>query len=235
MAKKSKQSDTLTKSERTGGLILFVIYLLVMPLLLERIYAAVGTLLDTEISKTPGDTLYCCLLFAAALLLFRRFIGKDISLFFSDLNRSFSTVGMALLFFYGANELFFRLCRRFVANVTDLNDIPIIAQTEHTPASALMLLLIVPYVEELLFRGLVFGWLAPKSRAVAYVASALLFAFGHVFVFFANGMGTVYLAVMLQYLIPGFVFAWACQRGGSVAASFLVHAAVNALAFISMA
>ena len=45
-------------------------------------------------------------------------------------------------------------------------------------------------------------------------------------------METASLIVLLQYLIPGLVFAWAYGRSGSVWTAVAVHAAVNALAYL---
>ena len=44
----------------------------------------------------------------------------------------------------------------------------------------LIVVLLAPFVEEVLFRGLVFGCLKEKSRIFAYILSCALFAFLHV-------------------------------------------------------
>ncbi len=77
-----------------------------------------------------------------------------------------------------------------------------------------------------------FGWLAEKSVPVAYAVSSALFAFGYLWEVVAGGAGTASLIMLLQYLIPGLVFAWAYGRSGSVWTAVAVHAAVNALAFV---
>ena len=79
-------------------------------------------------------------------------------------------------------------------------------------------------MEEVLFRGLVFGGLREKSRWIAYLASCLLFALLHVWQFAVVNRDIAYFLLMVQYLVPGLVLAWACEHSGTL------HAAANALA-----
>ena len=60
--------------------------------------------------------------------------------------------------FYGLNELTYRLTRLVVGNHTNLNDMTISAQIDAAPRTTLLIVVILaPFVEEVLFRGLVFG------------------------------------------------------------------------------
>ncbi|MGM9619174.1 MAG: lysostaphin resistance A-like protein [Oscillospiraceae bacterium] len=236
MARKNAKHSYMTRTEVIGGLIFFAVYLLVMPLLLQKIYTLIGVLLDVHISSALANVVYYYILFAVTVVLFTRFLGETTSRFFGELNRCLTTAGMALVLFYGANELFYRLCSRLYMSVTNLNDVTIAAQIDDAPrTTAFIIIFLAPFVEEVLFRGLIFGCLAEKSVPAAYAVSALLFAFAHVWQFLIGGMGLGYLVVMLQYLIPGLVFAWAYGRSGSVWTSILVHALVNALAFWALA
>ena len=91
-------------------------------------------------------------------------------------------------------------------------------------------MLLAGFLEEVLFRGLVFGNLKEKSRILAYVVSCVLFAFMHVWTFALSAWDWSYFILMLQYLVPGLVFAWAFDQSGTLWTSILLHATVNALA-----
>ncbi len=232
MAKKNAKHTYMTDMEIIGGWLFFAVYLLVMPLLLERLIHLFAVLLDTQISAAAANRVYYYILTAVTAVLFHRFLGSDMGRFFGSLNRCLTTAGMALVLFYGANELFYRLCNRFLMPVGNLNDGIIAAVIDDAPrTTVLIVILLAPFVEEVLFRGLVFGWLAEKSVPVAYAASALLFAFGYFWRVAVGGVSTASVVTLAQYLIPGLVFAWAYGRSGSVFTAVLVHAAVNALAF----
>ncbi len=230
MAKKSATSH-MNHTERLAGTIFFVVYLLVMPLLAEKLFSLAELLLGTQIDAPLQNALYYYLLFAVTLVIFHSFLGLTTSRFFDNLNRSMVSLFLGLLVFYGSNELIYRLLRLFFGSRTNLNDSAIAAQVSAAPRTTLLIVvLLAPFVEEVLFRGLVFGCLKEKSRVVAYAVSALLFAFLHVWTFALSAWDTSYLLLMLQYLVPGLVFAWAFDRSGTLWTSILLHAIVNALA-----
>ena len=234
MAKKNAKHSHMTTAELIGGGVLFLVYLLIMPLLLQKICTVLGVLLDRTVSASTAATVYYYVMTLVVAALFHKFLGKAGSRFFGNLNQSCVTAGMALVLFYGANELFCRICTRFIMPLANLNDVTITAQIDNVPRTTMLIvLLLAPFVEEVLFRGLVFGWLAERSGAVAYVVSAALYAFGCLWQVMAGGADTASLLVLAQYMIPGLIFAWAYGRSGSVWTAVIVHVAVNALAFVS--
>mgnify|MGYP002334810737 CR=1 FL=1 len=215
MAKKAATSH-MNQTERVAGTIFFIVYLLVLPLLANKLFGIVEVLLDTKISDSLANIIYYYVLFAIVLLLFHSFLAHTTSRFLGGVSRAMTTFCMGLLVFYGANELFYR-----VANVL-FNAAPRL--------TALIIVFLAPFVEEVLFRGLVFGCLKEKSRVAAYVISCVLFAFMHVWTFALSSWDWSYLILMLQYLVPGLVFAWAFDHSGTLWTSILLHATVNALA-----
>ena len=96
----------------------------------------------------------------------------------------------------------------------------------------LIVIFLAPFVEEVLFRGLVFGNLRRKSAAVGYVVSCLLFALLHVWQFAVVNRDVTYFLLMLQYLVPGLVLAWAYDRAGNLWGPILIHMCVNALSIL---
>ena len=230
MARKSA-SASMNHTERLAGTIFFVVYLLVMPLLAQRLFALFELLLDTQIGAELQSALYYYLLFAVTLLIFHRYVGHTTSRLLDNLDRAAITLFLGLLIFYGANELLYRVFHVFFHSRANLNDVTIAAQVNAAPrTTALIVIFLAPFVEEVLFRGLVFGCLREKSAVVGYAVSALLFAFLHVWTFALSSWDVSYLTLMLQYLAPGLVFTWAYDRSGTLWTSILLHAAANALA-----
>ena len=86
-----------------------------------------------------------------------------------------------------------------------------------------------PFVEEVLFRGLIFGGLRDKSRGIAYAVSCLLFALLHTWQLAAASWDPAYLLLVVQYLVPGAVLAWSYEHSGTLWTSVALHAAANAL------
>ena len=231
MAKKKTASGGMNRTERVAGTIFFLVYLLVMPLLATRIFDLLEVVLDTTINDSLRNVLYYYTLFAVTVLLFHSYLAHTSSRFLDNLNRALSTMLLGLLVFYGANELLFRVCNVLFDSRTNLNDMTIAAQVASAPRmTALIVVLLAPFVEEVLFRGLVFGNLRRKSAAVGYVVSCLLFALLHVWQFAVVNRDVTYFLLMLQYLVPGLVLAWVYDRTGTLWTSIGLHAAANALA-----
>ena len=225
-----KKAAYMTQTERVAGTIFFVVYLLVLPLLASKLFALLEVLLDTKISESLRNVLFYYTLFAVTVLLFHRFLAHTSARFLDNLNRSLTTLVIGLLVFYGANELLYRVFNVLFDSHTNLNDTTIAASVSSAPRmTALIVIFLAPFVEEVLFRGLVFGCLREHSRPVAYGASCLLFAFLHVWTFAFSGGGIGYFTLMVQYLVPGLIFAWAFDHSGTLWTSILLHASVNAL------
>ena len=156
MAKKKTASGGMNRTERVAGTIFFLVYLLVMPLLATRIFDLLEVVLDTTINDSLRNVLYYYTLFAVTVLLFHSYLAHTSGRFLDDLNRSLSTMLLGLLVFYGANELLFRVCNVLFNSRTNLNDMTIAAQVASAPRmTALIVVLLAPFVEEVLFRGLV--------------------------------------------------------------------------------
>ena len=229
MAKK-KAASYMTPGEQIGGVVFLMIYLVVLPFATDPLFRFVGGLLDVSISATVQNMIYYYVLFAVTLIIFHKFIGRTSRNFADNLGVACRSMLVGLIGLYGLNELVYRLTSLAIGNRTNLNDTTISAQIQDAPrVTLLIIVLLAPFIEEVLFRGLVFGNLKSKSRVVAYLVSCLLFALIHVWQFAVVQQDITYFLLMVQYLVPGAVLAWAYESSGTLWASIGLHAAANAL------
>ena len=225
----------MTAGEQIAGTVLFVIYLLVLPFATTPLFDLAERLLGTAISPGLRNALYYYILFAATVIIFHGFLGRTSRHFAENLGGACKFMAIGLVALYGLNELVNRLTRLVVSNQTNLNDTTISAQIDAAPhMTVLIVVFLAPFVEEVLFRGLVFGNLRGKSRLAAYVISCLLFALLHVWQFAVVEQDVTYFLLMVQYLVPGLVLAGAYDYSGTLWASIGLHAAANALSVWSM-
>ena len=99
--------------------------------------------------------------------------------------------------------------------------------------TALCAVLLLPPVEELLHRGVVFGGLYGKSPLAAYLVSAGLFSAIHV----ADHLGgdpVLLLLSFLGYLPAGLLLARLYRETDSIFAPILMHMAINAVALFQL-
>lgn len=229
MAKRTSQSN-LSPGEMTAGWVFFAVYLAVLPYAAPLLFRLLEQGLGTQIPKRLENALYYYLLFAVTLVIFHGFLLRTTRLFVDTLGQSVKTALLGLVALYGANELAYRLTRVLVNGQTNLNDAAVSAQIRSAPTVTLLIVVfLAPFVEEVLFRGLVFGTLRSRSRALAYLVSCVLFALLHVWQFAVVGRDAAYFSLMVQYLVPGAVLAWAYDRTGTLWTSILLHAAANGL------
>jgi len=221
---------SLTSGEKKAGLVFFILYLAVFPFLIGQIYSVLENLLDTIISDALGSVLYYYFLFAVTLVIFHSLLAKAAREMVKNLDRVIKICIVSLIAFYGLNELVYRLFSVAFGDMTNLNNVSIASMVQASPH--IMMLIIVflcPFIEETLFRGLVFGGLREHSRFLAYAASCILFALLHVWQYALLGHDVMYFLLAIQYLVPGLVFAWAYERTGTLWTSIIAHICVNAL------
>ena len=232
---KRKSTTYMTYGEQIAGVVFFVIYLLVLPFVTNPLFDLAGRLLAVSISAAMRDVLYYYILFAVTIIIFHGFLARTSRHLMDNLGGACKTAAAGLVGLYGLNELVYRLTNLIFTNRTNLNDTPISAQIDDAPHMTLLIVIfLAPFVEEVLFRGLVFGNLKSRSRALAYVVSCLLFALLHVWQFAVVKQDVTYFLLMIQYLVPGLVLAWAYDHSGTLWASIGLHAAVNALSVWAM-
>jgi uncharacterized protein len=235
MAAPKTSPMSLTSGEKSAGLVFFILYLIVFPFLVGQIYSALETLLDTLISDALGSAIYYYLLFAATVVIFHTLLAKSSRELVRNLDRVVKVCAVALIAFYGLNELVYRLFSLAFGDMTNLNNVSIASQVQASPhVMILIIVFLCPVIEETLFRGLVFGGLHEHSRFIAYAASCLLFALLHVWQYALLGHDVSYFLLTIQYLVPGLVFAWAYERTGTLWTPIIAHICVNALSIFFM-
>lgn len=232
---KRKHAAYMTAGEQIGGAVFFVIYLLVLPLITGPLFRLVGHLLGTTIRPALQNLIYYYVLFAVSILIFHGFLARTSRNLKENIGGAAKYIGVGLVALYGLNELVYRLTNLVMENRTNLNDTTISAQINDAPRTTILIVvLLAPFVEEVLFRGLVFGNLKAKNPILAYGVSCALFALLHVWQFAVVQRDVTYFLLMLQYLVPGLVLAWVYDRTGTLWTSIGLHAAANALAVWTM-
>ena len=230
MAKKG-HTTYMTVPERWLGGALFLTYLLVLPFVTGPLFRGLELLLGFELSAHTENLIYYYVLFALTVLIFWSFLGRTTGHFLANTPSAVKTAVMGLVCFYGLNELSYRALRLLIGGFSNLNDMTISAQVNDAPRSTFFIVVfLAPFVEEVLFRGYVFGNLREKHRTAAYLISCGLFAFLHVWQFAVVEQSLRYFLLMLQYLVPGLVFARCYEKSGTLWAAILPHMFVNALA-----
>lgn len=105
---------------------------------------------------------------------------------------------------------------------------------ENSGAIKATAIFLAPIVEELLFRGVIFGGVKKQNRILAYVLSILMFALLHVWQYALIGGDWTVLLYMIQYIPVSFALAWCYERSGTLWCPIAFHMMINAMSFKAM-
>ena len=92
-----------------------------------------------------------------------------------------------------------------------------------------VIVLLGPVVEEILFRGVVFGTIRKSSRIAAYIVSFLLFSVYHLWQYMLTGFDWTLLMGLLQYLPASLMLAWCYEESRSIWGPIFLHMLLNLL------
>ncbi len=219
--------NRLSRWEQVWGWRYFLFHIAFLPSLL--------TLLPAAFSRSTVNFLFFSINFIAALVIFRRFLRKNL-----DIN------GMQLLKILGVGAAFFALYQLSSAAVGWLftllkpdfynaNDHGVIQMAgENYTLMLLGTVVFVPIAEESLHRGLVFRGLYDRSPIAAWLLSTALFSFVHIMNYIGSSDPLTLLLCYLQYIPAGLCLAAAYRLSGTLLCPVLIHAAVNAASMFAL-
>lgn len=212
----------MTDSEHLRGWVFFGLYLLVFPYLnawVQRVLVGDGEPLVAE-----AGVLYYAFLFALALLVFWSFLKKDFTDLLDWLPENLFGIGVGL----GGSLLLRYLLLLLSLPVTDPVPYQYVTQFTVAPVPTLVLtILLIPVVEESLYRGLIFGNLRRYSVPMAYGVSIIGYAVACVWRYAVEAGDPRYLLLAILYLPMSAALTWCYDNGGSVWGAVVLHAAIN--------
>ena len=222
-----KLSISMTPDENKMGWLFLSIQLIFLP----RLLTAINALLEQPMSLALLNFLMFAINFLLAVLIFHRFLWQSLKTAIRSPIRLLRPAFLGFVFYYLADLVMRELIQAVCPDFSNLNDQSIISMTQdHYALMAIGTVILVPVVEELLYRGLIFGSLQKKSRIVAYLVSVPVFCMIHI-VNFIGVYTPIQLALsFLQYVPAGICLAWAYERADSIWAPILMHTAINQIA-----
>ena len=224
--KQSSLPIPLTQKETRNGLIYMAISLIALPWLLSEGNA----FLADPLSTTKVNFLYYFINFAVMVWLCRKFLGQSLKY---ALKIPFPVIWYGILGYLGAKalgELVGILTLLIYPDFSNVNDQTIISMLQDD--SRLIIcgtVFLVPVVEELFFRGLIFRNLAGRNHVAAYLVSMVLFSLLHVAGYIGTYSPLHLLLCFLQYLPASFCLCWCYCQTGTIITPIIMHAVTNAM------
>lgn len=227
----NKISVTLTKNEIRFGIALLLFQQLLLPTLLYSLSA----LLPTPMTAPQLNLAFFSINFFSAFLVFGKFLWKSLEITGAGFFKALTSATVGYMGYYAVASLLGVLIYGFYPDFVNLNDTAISEMTqEQFSLMAVGTVLLVPPVEELFFRGLIFGSIYNRKRILAYVVSSVLFSLIHLLGYWNYYTPLQFFLAFLQYLPAGIALGWCYVNSDSIFSPILLHTFVNLLAVLDM-
>ena len=219
-------SGNLTNQETIGGFC----YMVFQFLFLGDVLSWANGYLTRPLNTAELNFVFYLVNFIAILLIFHDFLGRGLKQATQHPAILCQAVILGLVAYYACSHAANDLIGLLVPGFSNYNDQAI---TDMVSGNFFLMavgtVVLVPPVEECLFRGLIFRNLYGKSRWAAYIVSILAFAIIHIIGYVGRYEPIGLLMAFLQYLPAGLCLAWAYAKADTIFAPILIHAAVNAV------
>ena len=216
----------LTHKETRNGFLYMAFSLIALPWLLEE----GNGYLSAPLSQGKINFLYYFLNFAVMVWLCRKFLTQSLKF---ALKLPFPVIWYGILGYLGSKalgELLGILTLLIYPNFSNVNDATVISMfREDSQLIIWGTVFLVPVVEELFFRGLIFRNLASRNHVAAYLVSMALFSLIHVAGYIGAYSPLHLLLCFLQYLPASFCLCWCYCQTGTIITPMIMHAVTNAM------
>ena len=214
----------MTDTERRRGLAFLLLYLFLFPYLngwAQRLLFS-----DAESMPAEANVVYYAFLFILVLLEFWSFLKEDFLGLLDWLPENLFGLAAALVLAGG----FQAALRLLHLPLVDPAAGQYAAEFAAAPGPTLVLLLVlIPVVEELVYRGIVYGTLRFYSPLLAGIVATVVYALANVWRYALELGDARVLLLALLYLPRGAALTWCYDNGGSIWACALCHASINAI------
>lgn len=221
--------DRLSPLEAMAGWIYLPLHIFVIPILIN-VFAYFSV---NPIANITLNIVY----FGIGVLFLAVFMRSYLRVQFDDLLDNFKacikTFALAFILYFFVTYFVTQVLSLIILIENNPNDLAVESLADTNLGGILALaVFIAPFIEETLFRGVVFGRLRRKSRIAAYAVSVVLFCIYHIWqylVFYADPMMLVYA---IEYIPAGVALAYAYERSGSIFTPIALHLFINSMAFL---
>lgn len=211
-------------------------YLLFQMLALPTILTLVFFLANLPLDNSRLNFLYYIVNFTAMVVISWRFLEDSLRHALQDIGNVLITAVVGFFAYRFSSTLVDLGIYYLFPNFSNVNDANIAAMAQdQLPLWALATIVLVPPVEELIFRGALFGGIYRHNKILGWIVSVLGFALVHTVGYIGQYSWNTLLICTVQYLPAGICLAAAYRKSGNILAPILIHAAVNSIAILSLA
>lgn len=230
-----------SRQKAIGTILIFPWYLYFAPIVVNYLLKLFTVYISNDFSSNTLNAYYNLLIGVATaiplIIVFKDYIKESWSVFKENFLENIIwvlTIGLGLAYlFSAAGELIVNILSPQIGEATNQTLIETLIKSNFL-LMLIQTVIIAPFIEELLFRGLVFNSLRQKSKFWAHLISAFLFGLLHVYTYILAGDMSEWLK-LIPYMMAGLSFSIVYENRQTIMAPILLHAAKNLIAVLLMA
>ena len=219
---------------RTENLLMWC-YLFFETFVLATVLYLVNLLLPVPLSDAMLNVAYFVINFLFTAIVCRKFLIKSVLKAASHPFQFLKYAFLGFVLYYIGSILVSYLILYLRPDYFNANDANIADMSqENYPLISLCTIVLVPPVEEVLYRGLIFRRLYNHNHIAAYAVSSVVFSAIHVTGYIGLHEPMMLLLSLLQYIPAGLCLGWAYAKSDTIATPILIHMTINQIAMLSM-
>lgn len=224
--KRSVPGPSMTRTELICGIIYLPIYIIGLSFGLNLVFG----LLDVHPSDVTANLWYFALNFLFLALIFRRWLLASLPTGRWKFWPFLQAVVLGFALYYALSWLQGVIYALLSLSPSSPNDtyVDSLVNAKFT-AMAISIVVLGPFAEEILFRGVIFGNLRRLHPLAAYIVSVVLFAAIHVVSYIPQIGWSAALLSAIGYFPGGIALAWTYSKADSIWASMTLHAILNGI------
>ncbi len=220
--------NSMDRTRTLLGWIYLPLHMFVLPLLLSSLSA----FSSIALSEVDANLIYYAIGLVFTLTVMLPFLRSGFDRFADAPGRCLFSMVLGLALVYLLSNIVALLLLLLPTLESNPNNEEVLTLLERDYGKIMAIsVFVAPIVEEMLFRGVVFGSIRGRSRGLAYVASVLLFSFYHVWQAALVYADPKMLLYFIQYIPVSVALARIYERSGSIWTSIFFHMGYNALSF----
>lgn len=225
-----KLSVSMNCEEIQWGWVYLFLQLFALPYLLTL----VNLLLSNPLSDASLNFVFFGINFICVTIIFRKFFLTSLSHAFKNPAVCIQAVLCGFALYYIVSYIIGIAIMFINPEFLNANDESIAQMTRDNFAlMGIGTVLLVPPVEEVFCRGLLFRGLYHRSRILAYAVSTLVFCSIHVIGYVGLYDPFTLIICFLQYVPASICLAWAYKRADTIVAPILIHMIINLIGILS--
>lgn len=229
------------RQKAIGTILIFPWYLYFAPIVINYFLKLYTVYVSNNFSSNTLNVYYNLLIGVATaiplIIVFRNYIKESWKVFKENLLENIIwvlTIGIGMAYLFSiAGELIVNFLSPQAGEASNQALVEALVQSNFL-LMFLQTVIIAPFIEELLFRGLVFNSLRQYNKVWAHLISAFLFGLLHVYTYILAGDMSEWIK-LIPYMMAGLSFSLVYEKKQTIIAPMLLHAAKNLIAVLLMA